>query len=263
MDDKINVLVVDDEQIILDSIAKHLKREDYTLHLVLSAEEALELMETTYIDILLTDLMMPNIDGLELMALVRDKRPKLPVIMITGYATINTALQATQLGAFDYVAKPFSKKELLAVIKRAADLVRVAKTGERAQDEGEKVAEGEPDAGTGNFRKLGDQSWLMLLEDGVVVMGVERSYLDSVGKIQTVYLPSVGDEIRQGGVYLQIFSSDLRSHTVISPLSGDVVEVNQKVVDDPSDALQDPYGDGWLIKIKPSRFEFETKLLGL
>lgn len=263
MDDKINVLVVDDEQIILDSITKHLKREDYALHLVLSAQAALHLMKDTHIDILLTDLMMPDIDGLELMALVREVRPNLPVIMVTGYATINTALQATQLGAFDYVAKPFSKKELLAVIKRAADLVRVARAGEKAPTNGEKALEGQQAGGAGNFRKLGDQSWLMLQEDGVVVMGVERSYLETVGKIQTVYLPTVGDEIRQGGVYLQIFSSDLRSHTVISPLSGDVVEVNQKVIDDPSAALEDPYGDGWLIRIKPSRFEFETKLLGL
>ena len=72
-----------------------------------------------------------------------------------------------------------------------------------------------------------------------------------------------GDEVRQGAVYLQIFSSDMRSYSVLSPLSGSVVEVNQKVVDDAESALQDPFGDGWLIRLKPSRFDAEVKELGL
>ncbi len=263
MDRKIGVLVVDDEQIVLDSIRKHLRKEEYTLHCVLSAHEALEKMRTDDIDIILTDLMMPDIDGLELMATVKVDRPNLPVIMITGYATINTALQATQLGAFDYVAKPFSKKELLAVVKRAADLVRAAADSDRPSGGDEEVVAQQEREFLRSFKKIGDRSWLMLQEDGIVIMGVERSFIETVGRIQTIYLPSKGDEIRQGSVYLQIFSSDLRSHNVLSPLSGIVVDVNQKVLDDPVSALQDPYGEGWLIHIKPSRFDFEIKLLGL
>ena len=263
MDRKIGVLVVDDEQIVLDSITKHLRKEDYTLHCVLSARGALDKMRSEEIDIILTDLMMPDMDGLELMATVKADRPNLPVIMITGYATINTALQATQLGAFDYVAKPFSRRELLAVVKRAADLVRAAADPDRSPEEDVRTARRQDRDYLRSFKKIGDRSWLMLQEDGIVIMGVERSFIESIGRIQTVYLPSKGDEIRQGGVYLQIFSSDLRSHNVLSPLSGIVVDVNQKVLDDPVSALQDPYGDGWLIHIKPSRFDFETKLLGL
>jgi len=259
MERKINILVVDDEQIILDSIVKHLRKENYNVCTALSVSEAQELMEETRIDIFLMDLMMPDIDGMEFMRMVKTDQPKVPVIMITGYATINTALQAKQLGAFDYIAKPFTKKELMGVIRRAAELVAAA---DSANGESDKTAV-DANHKAGPIRSIGDQSWMMQEENGVVLLGVERSFLNTIGKIQMINLPSKGDRLRQGGTYLQIFSTDLRSHTVLSPLSGMVVEVNQKVLDNPNSALQDPYGEGWLIRLEPSKFEFERKLLGL
>jgi len=261
MERTINILIVDDEQIVLDSITKHLRKEDFHLECVLSAQQALEYLGGNKVDIVLTDLMMPEIDGLELMKLVKDKDPDIPVVMITGYATINTALQATHLGAFDYVAKPFSKKELLAVVRRAADLVA-------AKDEG-ATTEGAP-ADTdmhqkliGSIKSTSERSWMMLLEDGTVMLGAVRSFLQTIGRIQTIYLPDVGDEIRQGSAYIQIFSSDLRSHNILCPLSGQVVEVNERVRENPMAALEDPYDEGWMIKLKPSKFDFEVKQLGL
>jgi len=257
MEKEVSVLVVDDEQIVLDSIKKLLRREAYVVYSALSVDEALNIMKEHEIEVILTDLMMPDIDGLELMAMVKKEHPHMPVIMITGYATINTALQATQLGAFDYIAKPFSKKELLGVLKRASDLVTAGATGVAAEGAGNARQE------VDRIKAIGDNSWLMLLEDETVMLGVEGSFIQMIGKIQSIYLPDKGDEIRQGGQYLQIFSADMRSHTILSPLSGTVMDVNQKVLDDPSSALQDPYGEGWLIKLKPDRFDAEIKLLGL
>jgi CheY-like chemotaxis protein/glycine cleavage system H lipoate-binding protein len=256
---KLNVLVVDDEQVVLDSVGKLLKRENLNLHLVLTPMEGLERVKSDQIDIVLTDLMMPEIDGLELMKMVQDVNPHIPVIIITGYATINTALQATQLGAFDYVAKPFSKKELTAVIRRAVDLVTAVESG---GDAALNVDVERSAPHVGDMRTLGDQSWMMLEEDGIVVLGVEQKFVADAGRVQSLYLPSKGDEIRQGSVYLQLVSPDFRSHNVLSPLSGIVVEVNERVLNDPNEALTDPYGDGWIIKLKPTRFNFEIKLLG-
>jgi CheY-like chemotaxis protein/glycine cleavage system H lipoate-binding protein len=262
MDRKLSVLVVDDEQIILDSVKKHLKSDDYELHLVLTPREGLDKVRNEHIDVVLTDLMMPEIDGLELMKMVKEIHPNVPVIIVTGYATINTALQATQLGAFDYIAKPFSRKELLAVVRRAADLVEAVESGPEVSLE---TVGGSAESKTpfGEFKTLGDRSWMMLEKDGVVLLGVEQSFVDGVGKVQSIYLPSEGDEIRQGSVYLQIVSPDLRSHNVLSPLSGIVVKVNNDLLNDPNNALLDPYGDGWVVRIKPTKFDFEIKLLGL
>jgi len=256
-----NILVVDDEQIVLDSVRKLLRKDNYEIHCAHTAPQALEMIEQVPVDIILTDLMMPEMDGLELMRVIKTRRPQVPVIMITGYATINTALQATQLGAFDYIAKPFSRKELQGVVRRAADLVRATEAGPESATTG-TASTGTPQVAE-LFKAVGDNTWMVLEEAGIVLLGVEHSFLTTIGRIQALYLPNIGDEVRQGGVYAQFFSADLRSHTVLSPLSGTVVEVNQQVLDDPATTLQDPYGDGWLIRLKPSRFEQESGEFGL
>jgi len=177
---------------------------------------------------------------------------------ITGYATINTALQATQLGAFDYIAKPFTRSELMAVIQRASGAVQ--------KPENDNASEKNANEAKPSLRELktiGEYSWIMMQDDGSVLMGVERPFLHTIGRILNIVLPAPGDKLRQGSVYFQVFSADLRSHTVLSPLSGTVVAINENVAADPTVALQDPYGEGWLVRLKPSRFEYEIKQLGL
>jgi len=261
MDSKLCILTIDDEQIVLDSVQKHLRKEDFRLLSALSAREALKLIDSNQVDIVLTDLMMPEIDGLELLKLMRTKAPRTPVIMITGYATINTALQATHLGAFDYIAKPFTRSELLSVVNRAVQLVRATteRTNPAPSDPVESPAQ-LPDPQ--NTQTVGEYGWKRLEGDGTVVLGVKRSFIESVGRIQNIFLPARGDEIRQGGVYLRIFSADLRSHTVLSPLSGTVVDVNENHVGQPQ-TLAERAQDEWLVRLKPSKFEFEIKELGL
>jgi CheY-like chemotaxis protein/glycine cleavage system H lipoate-binding protein len=263
MDRSLNVLVVDDEQIVLDSVRKHLRKENYSVHSALSVREALGKMEKTPMDIILTDLMMPDIDGLEFVAMVKRDFPQTPMIMVTGYATINTALQATQLGAFDYIAKPFTKKELLGVLTRAADIVRAAEKAPAEKQAGQAPKLETTANRTNTFKAIGDHSWMMMQEDESVLLGIKRTFLHTVGKIQSVHLPSEGDELRQGGVFLQIFSADLQSHALLAPLSGTVIAVNRKVIENPDSTLQDPYGEGWLIRLKPSKFDYEIKMLGL
>ena len=132
MERQVNILVVDDEQIVLDSVKKHLRKTDYNVQAASSVQKALLMMEQTQFDPVLTDLMMPHIDGLELMEIVKSRYPKVPVIMITGYAAADTARQATRLGAFDNVAKPFSKAELITAINNALDFVKQMKSSEDA-----------------------------------------------------------------------------------------------------------------------------------
>ncbi len=258
MEKTLTVLVVDDEQIVLDSVTKHLRKENFTIVTVLSATDALALLNTNPPDIILTDLMMPEIDGLELMKISKEKLPQVPIIMVTGYATINTALQATQLGAFDYIAKPFTRSELQSVVRRAAELSLGGTKADKASPAEDRTAQTRR-----TLKTIGDHIWLMVEDNGMVLLGVERSFLHAIGKIQNIFLPAKGDELRQGSVYMQLFSSDLRSHTVLSPLTGIVVDVNEKLLENPRQILDDPYGGGWLIRLQPSRFEIEIKELGL
>jgi len=261
MERELNILVVDDEQVVLDSIQRHLRTENYKVFLISSAPDALKLLETEPIDIILTDLMMPEIDGLEFMKMVKPKKPHVPIIMVTGYATIDTALQATQIGAFDYIAKPFTKSELTSVVHRAANLVETYET--QAEKNGDTPRMESKISSTSAPKHVGEHGWLMLEESGNVIMGVEKSFLETVGKIQNIFLPSPGDELRQGSVYFRVFTADMQSHTVLSPLSGTVVDVNSKLINDTRLLYDDPYKEGWLVRLKPSKFEFEISELGL
>jgi CheY-like chemotaxis protein len=119
-----SILVIDDEQIVLESVNKQLRDDGYVIHAVLSAQEGLDLIEKTHVDVVLTDLMMPHTDGLELMRLVKGRFPHVPVIMMTGYATLSSANQAVQAGAFGYVAKPFTRAELQDVVRKAVRAVQ-------------------------------------------------------------------------------------------------------------------------------------------
>ncbi|UCC43523.1 MAG: response regulator [Candidatus Zixiibacteriota bacterium] len=257
----LSILAIDDERIVLESIRKHVRKEEFTLHTVRSVKEALSLMDETSIDIILTDLMMPEVDGLEFLKIMKERAPQIPVIMITGYATINTALEATNLGAFDYVAKPFTRSELTSVLQRASEFVHATEARDSSSPVDPPVLSGATDRDR-QPTAIREYGWKRLEDDGTILLGAAGDFLSTAGRIQNVFLPTRGDELRQGSVYLRIFSTDLRSHIVLTPLSGLVVEVNEKYLSDPASLSGDSDSE-WLIRLKPSKFEFEAGELGL
>lgn len=113
------ILVVDDEEIVCQSIKKILSRKGYDIDNALSVEDAVIKINQTSFDLVITDLMMPKTNGIELMQIIRDHYPELEVIMITGYASIESAVKATKLGASSYLPKPFTPDELTEAAKKA------------------------------------------------------------------------------------------------------------------------------------------------
>ncbi len=113
------ILVVDDEEIVCQSIKKILSRKGYEIDNALNVEDAVKKINQTSFDLVITDLMMPKTNGMELMQIIRDHYPELEVIMITGYSSIETAVKATKLGASSYLPKPFTPDELAEATKKA------------------------------------------------------------------------------------------------------------------------------------------------
>src|SRR5512140_532429 len=113
------ILCVDDEDVILDSFRKILVLDGYAVDTVLTGQEALGLIQTHHYDFVFTDLKMPSMDGVEVVKSVKHMRPDIDVIVITGYATVDTAVECMKHGAMDYVQKPFTEDELLAFVKKA------------------------------------------------------------------------------------------------------------------------------------------------
>ena len=122
------ILVVDDDEQMREDVAEMLEREGYEVTHVGSGEEALEKLKKEDIDVILTDLMMPGIDGMEVLRQSKKLKPAVRVIMITGFGTIENAVNAMKDGASDYISKPFKIGEVQATVKRALEEVKFAKS---------------------------------------------------------------------------------------------------------------------------------------
>ena len=119
--EKKNVLVIDDEQIVLDSVRKILSGENYQVEVTLSGRQGLEWGIDKDYDIVLTDIRMPDIGGMIVLREVKRAKPSVPVVVITGYASVKSAVQAIKLGASDYIEKPFTPEELINAVNQALD----------------------------------------------------------------------------------------------------------------------------------------------
>lgn len=115
------ILVVDDEEIVIKSCLRILGSGDYQVEAARDGLEALRKVEENPHDVMILDIMMPNMDGLEVLRQVKEAHPDVEVIMITGLSQIDTAVRAMKLGAFDYISKPFEPDELKLVVQRALE----------------------------------------------------------------------------------------------------------------------------------------------
>ena len=115
------ILVVDDEMIVCESCQRILEEEGYEVEIALSGKEAFEKMKAHPFDIVITDLKMPGIGGMEILKTFRKEYPDSIIIMITGFSTVETAVEAMKLGAFDYIPKPFTPDEVSIVVKKAIE----------------------------------------------------------------------------------------------------------------------------------------------
>lgn len=119
---KFKVLAIDDEQIVLDSLQRVLTEDNFDVDVTLSGEKGIEMAINNPYDIVLTDIRMPEVDGLIVLRDIKRQKPALPVTIITGYGSVRSAVQAMKLGAADYIEKPFLPDELVRSVKKAIDL---------------------------------------------------------------------------------------------------------------------------------------------
>src|SRR5512138_2328906 len=115
------ILIVDDEESIRTSLAGVLEDEGYRTVFAVDGLEALAAIETEVPDLVLLDIWMPRMDGMETLQRLKEKNPSLTVVMISGHGTIETAVRATQLGAFDFIEKPLSLEKVLLTVRHALE----------------------------------------------------------------------------------------------------------------------------------------------
>jgi two-component system, NtrC family, response regulator AtoC len=127
------ILVVDDEPNLRRVLAAQLSRDGYEVHAVADGKAALKILQEQYVDVVITDLRMPELDGLELMRRALALEPELPVVIITAHGTVDNAVEALKSGAFDYITKPFDQNEVRNVVRKALRTRALAATEARQE----------------------------------------------------------------------------------------------------------------------------------
>jgi two-component system response regulator HydG len=215
-----SVLVVDDETGILDSLNILLRNEGFAPHLAHGGKAGLERIAEMSPDIVLTDIRMPNVSGVEILAAARQSDPDVPVILMTAQATLQSAMQAVNEGAFYYIQKPFRNDELIAILRRAAEHRNL-----RAENKSLKQAIQRHER-TGIARPVGtSKAWLEILRLVETVAPTDSTVLiqgeSGTGKeIIARYLHDLST--RTGGPFLSINCGALPESLLESELFGHV-----------------------------------------
>jgi DNA-binding NtrC family response regulator len=124
-----SILLVDDDDMILTVLSVYLRSEGHDIVTALDGNKAMAIVQSTQLDLVISDLRMNPISGLELLKMIKAEKPALPVILLTAFASAKTAREADQLGAFGYLSKPFTNDEVLQTVDRAIASGRSAGSG--------------------------------------------------------------------------------------------------------------------------------------
>ena len=129
------ILIVDDEKNYLIILSAVLEEEGFEILTAQSGQEALEIQKTSDLDLVLTDMKMPEMDGIELLENIKARDPDLPVVMMTAHGTVDKAVEAMQKGAYTYILKPFDNERLTIYVNKAISVYQVIKENRRLRDE--------------------------------------------------------------------------------------------------------------------------------
>jgi CheY-like chemotaxis protein len=265
-DPRARILAVDDEAIILDSFRKILVVAGYSIDTVEKGREALGLILKRDYDFVFTDLKMPEMDGLEVTKAVKHLRPDIDVIVITGYASIETAVETMKYGAMDYVQKPFTEDELIdffnkCLIKRKDRIERQMKPTVRliTPSTKESGSQHEFNVPAGIFVAQ-NHTWVNVEMNGTARVGMDDFVRKIISKIDQVELPQLNQAVKKGEL---LFSIKHHSHhiDIAAPISGKVTLINTEQIEHPELIAVNPFELSWMCCIEPSNLSEELRSL--
>ena len=233
-----HILVIDDEPVVLEGAKRICASEGLSVVAASSAREGLQRIDDT-VGLVVCDIMMENMDGFAFLAELRRLKNPPPVIMTTGYSTVEHAVRSLKSGAMDYLPKPFAADELLAMVQRGL------KVGRRARAPRACAA--------AKAYTLGEISWAELEPEGTVRIGAHPEFPVSLGGVTRIEQFPVEMEIVQGAPCATFWSGEGLSHPLLSPISGRIIEVNAEEIAD--------FESTWIYRILPFELNYNLKLL--
>lgn len=250
-----NILVIDDEQVIIDSISKIAGLEDLSVEFAMLGKEAFDKISQVDFDLIICDIMLPEMDGFQILNELSRRNVESPVIMTTGYSTIENAVKSLYMGAIDFIPKPFTIDEMIALMHRGMRYSNLLQS--KRNDTNDVLLVPCP----AKYLRLGYSCWMNTELDGSVLIGATDFFIKTVEPIIQIELLNNGEIITQAAACAKFKSNDELNHQLYSVLSGNIIERNEKVLQHPELLEKDPYFDGWLYRIIPTEFDYETKNL--
>ncbi|MFO7445848.1 MAG: response regulator [Ignavibacteriaceae bacterium] len=260
------ILCVDDEEVILDSFRKILVLDGYSVDTVTNGKEALGLIQAHHYDFVFTDLKMPIMDGVEVTKAVKHLRPDIDVVIITGYATVETAVETMKYGALDYVQKPFTDDELLAFVKKT-----LIKRQDRIQKHLKPkvhithLADVKSSmmcefAIPGGIFIAPGHTWISMEQDGNVNVGIDDFAKKLIGKIDSIEFPNLGMAVKAGQSLFSVKQGN-KVMNFNSPISGKVIKINKPLQHDVEPLDMTSYNGNWICVIDADNLDAELKNL--
>ena len=190
------ILVVDDEQVILTSVSRIASSEGFNVDSDNNADSALKKLSQKEYSLILCDIMMPQMDGFAFLDELQKRKVFTPVIMITGYSTVENAVKSLYKGAIDFVPKPFTFEELNSSINRGIKFYKIQKGIEEAKSRNDKTSIGYV-PGPPQYKRLGNLSWVNFESVGTAVIGATDLFLETIENLVNIELIEVEEEIIQ------------------------------------------------------------------
>lgn len=260
MTKKYDILIIDDEQVILDSIVKICHDENLEIATAIDATAGLEIITNNTCRLVICDIMLPDMNGFDFLQQLKLKQIELPVVMTSGYSTIENAVMSLSRGAIDYLSKPFTSDELLSTIFRAFKYIEIQSS--LSDYDFTKKGNALPYVPCPHkYYRLGYYSWVNIELDGTARIGASDLYLKIIEGIHSLKLFEVDEEVVLGDSCALFESTDGLVHQYLSPLTGRIIDVNSSLSGNKNLIEKDPYFQGWIYAIIPSDLDFEIKHL--
>lgn len=255
-----DILVIDDEQVIVDAVVKICALDNYSVDIALNTKTGLEKISKNYYPVIISDIMLPDGDGFEILETVKKLKRNSVVIMTTGYSTVENAVNSLYKGAVSFIPKPFTVDELLSALYRVNNYQKI-KEKQKLLIQQQKNDEILYVTCPAKYFRLGYSTWVFQEREGTVLIGMCDLYIKTIDSIQKIELLNPEEEIAQGINCASFTCGNERSHRILAPLSGRIVEVNEIIKNNPNLIEKDPYFEGWIYRVIPANLDYEIKYL--
>ncbi len=257
---KFDLLIIDDEEVIIDFFIKISEAENLFIDTALDGKHGLNKVINNRYKLIICDLVLPGLNGFEIIDEINKKNLVTPIIVTSGYSTIENAIKALQYGAIDFLPKPFTYDEVLCCLKRGMNYASIlSQQVESAIDEKKSELLFVPCPPS--YYRFGLATWIKIENDKSITTGLTDLTLRTISKLDELNLLNEDDIIQQGREYLSLNCDLGLKHKVLSPVSGIVTEVNNNVLKEPALVEKDPFFEGWIYKISPNNIDADLSYL--